>query len=78
MPVTTNARTRVRGTRTIQESARLFGCGYAAVVTMLEKGELPFIEAGNRRLLTIAGLEAKLGKPIEELEARAVAVTEEV
>jgi excisionase family DNA binding protein len=69
MPITTSARTRIRGTRTIAEAAKLLGCSYASVSILLEKGELPFIQVGNRRLPTVAGLEAKLGKPVAELEA---------
>jgi excisionase family DNA binding protein len=69
MPTQSTARTKVRGTRTIAESARLLGCSYSAVAAMLDRNELPFIAAGNRRLLTVAGLEAKLGKKLSELEA---------
>jgi excisionase family DNA binding protein len=71
MPVTTVARTRVRGTRTIEEAGRLLGCSYASVDAMLVNGELPFIRAGNRRLPTVAGLEKLLGKSLAELEGAA-------
>lgn len=71
MPAPTNARTKARGSRTIQESARLLGVGYAAVNTMMDTGELPFVKAGNRRQPTVAGLEAKLGMSVEQLEAKA-------
>jgi excisionase family DNA binding protein len=73
MPHVSRSRTRIRGTRTIQESAALIGCSYSAVVAMLDRNELPFIQAGNRRLPTVAGLEAKLGKKLSELEAAAAA-----
>jgi excisionase family DNA binding protein len=69
MPSLSRSRTPVRGTRTIAEAARLFGCSYAAVVSMLDRGELPHIAAGNRRLIPIASIEAKLGKSVAELEA---------
>ena len=70
MPTTTQARTELRGTRTIAESARLLGCSYASVDALLVKGELPFIRAGNRWLVTVAGLEQLLGKSLTELEAK--------
>jgi excisionase family DNA binding protein len=70
MPAATQARTKARGTRTIEESARLLGCSYASVVALLEKGELPFIRAGNRRLVPTAGLEKLLGTSVAELEAK--------
>jgi excisionase family DNA binding protein len=69
MPTLSRARTKVRGTRTIEESACLLGCSYASVVAMLDRSDLPFIQAGNRRLIPVAALEKLLGKKLSELEA---------
>jgi hypothetical protein len=71
MPRTNPARYTdpARGTRTIQESARLIGCGTHAVTELIDDDVLQAVPIGNRRLPTVASLERLLGRPIRELEA---------
>jgi excisionase family DNA binding protein len=58
----------VRATRSIKESARLFGCGEPKVIELVENGTLKAVRIGNRTQPTVSSIEAVLGKPIEELE----------
>jgi excisionase family DNA binding protein len=71
MPRASRSRTRKRGTRTIAETAGLFGCSYAVVAAMLDRHEMAFIAAGNRRLIPVSAIEARLGKSVAELEQAA-------
>jgi hypothetical protein len=60
-----------RGTRTVQESSRLIGCGDGSTRALMDKGILDHIKIGNRNQPTVAGLERLLGKSISELEGHA-------
>jgi hypothetical protein len=78
MPRTNLARYRdpVRGTRTIKETARLFGCGHAKITSMIKNGVLKAVLVGCRQQPTVSSIEENLGAPIEHLERHLTADAE--
>lgn len=73
MPKTSPARYSdpKRATRTRTETARIIGCAPNTITGMVKAGDLCAVAAGNRLLITVASIEAKLGRPIAELEGAA-------
>ena len=59
----------IRGTRTKEETGRLFGCSPTQIGKKMDNREIDFVQVGNRRLPTVASIERALGRSIFELEA---------
>lgn len=62
-----------RLTLNIEEAAAILGISRNGGYEAVKRGEIPVIEIGKRKLVTVAWLEAKLGRALPTDEETAVA-----